>query len=219
MGDKNDTDASKRHTFAPLDVPLKRRLQTAAVLFHTCSIAGTVCLFFALCSLPALWPLCIAYTVLSLQDKSSFNGTLSRRSDFMRRLNLFIYLRDYFPMTLQKTVPLDPNVPYIFGFHPHGIISISAFLNFATEATGFSNQFPGIRNSLLTISSNFKLPFYRDYLLSLGVASVSKRSCSNLLRNGHSITIVVGGAQGNRPFYAIVRNSSSRVAASQTQGH
>ena len=40
------------------------------------------------------------------------------------------------------------------------------------------------------------MPFYRDILLALGVCSVSKQSCSNILKSGpgYAITIVVGGA-------------------------
>ena len=40
------------------------------------------------------------------------------------------------------------------------------------------------------------MPFYRDILLALGVCSVSKQSCSNILKRGpgSAITIVVGGA-------------------------
>lgn len=63
-------------------------------------------------------------------------------------------------------------------------------------ATGFSAAFPGIRPHLLTLTSNFKIPIYRDILLALGVCSVSKESCSNILKAGpgSAITIVVGGA-------------------------
>ena len=48
----------------------------------------------------------------------------------------------------------------------------------------------------MTLTSNFGIPFYRDILLALGVCSVSKKSCSNILKagNGSAITIVVGGA-------------------------
>ena len=62
--------------------------------------------------------------------------------------------------------------------------------------TGFSRAFPGIRPHLLTLTSNFRMPFYRDVLLALGICSVSKTSCSNILRRGpgEAITIVVGGA-------------------------
>ncbi|TFY82552.1 hypothetical protein EWM64_g1461 [Hericium alpestre] len=67
---------------------------------------------------------------------------------------------------------------------------------FSTEATGFSEAFPGIKPHLLTLSSNFNMPIYREMLLLLGVCSVSRRSCVNILKGGpgQAITIVVGGA-------------------------
>jgi len=79
---------------------------------------------------------------------------------------------------------------------------MGAFAAFSTEALGFSQLFPGIRNTLLTLDSNFRIPFYRDYALAMGLASVSKESCENLLSKGglnkegmgRAITIVVGGA-------------------------
>lgn len=73
---------------------------------------------------------------------------------------------------------------------------MGAFSNFATEATGFSKTFPGIKPFLLTLNSNFNIPLYRDYILSLGMAGVSRRSCEKILSSGagHSIVIVIGGA-------------------------
>lgn len=67
---------------------------------------------------------------------------------------------------------------------------------FATESIGFSEVYPGIVPHLLTLASNFRIPFYRDILLALGICSVSKQSCSNILKGGpgQAITIVVGGA-------------------------
>ena len=50
---------------------------------------------------------------------------------------------EYYPMTLKKTAELDPSKSYVFGFHPHGIISMSAFVAFATEALNISKVFPG----------------------------------------------------------------------------
>jgi Diacylglycerol acyltransferase len=68
--------------------------------------------------------------------------------------------------------------------------------NFASDSTGFSRGFPGVSPHLLTLTSNFTIPIYREILLLLGVCSVSKRSCERILRqgNGSAITIVVGGA-------------------------
>lgn len=65
-----------------------------------------------------------------------------------------------------QEVDLPPDRPYIFGYHPHGIISQGAFANYATEGTGFSKAFPGIRPHLLTLSSSsFISHFLRRNLL------------------------------------------------------
>ena len=73
---------------------------------------------------------------------------------------------------------------------------MGAFSNFATEATSFSELFPGIKPSLLTLASNFKFPIYRDIVLACGVCSVSRQSCEYILSSGpgNSIVIVIGGA-------------------------
>jgi hypothetical protein len=46
-------------------------------------------------------------------------------------------------MSLVKTAELEPSKGYVFGFHPHGIISMSAFVAFATEGLQVSKTFPG----------------------------------------------------------------------------
>ena len=77
-------------------------------------------------------------------------------------------LRDYFPMKLIKTTDLDPDSNYIFGTHPHGVIAFSWFGNFASEATGFSEKFPGIKPHLMTLTVNFFTPIMRAYSLWMG---------------------------------------------------
>lgn len=84
---------------------------------------------------------------------------------------------------------------YIFGYHPHGIIGMGAIGGIATEGANWSKMFPGIPVSTLTLVNQFHVPLYREYLLSLGLASVSRRSCTSLLNKGQSICIVLGGAQ------------------------
>jgi 2-acylglycerol O-acyltransferase 2 len=207
--------------FAPMNVPLQRRLQTLVVLFHTLSIALSVSAFFFLCAIPLFWPLLIPYMIYCMSSKASTSGTLSHRSDFLRSLPVWSLFASYFPARLHRTQELPPTRKYIFGYHPHGIISMGAFAAFGTEALGFSQLFPGIKNTLLTLDSNFRIPIYRDYALAMGLASVSKESCENLLSKGgpnkvfpppplppsshltnnkqegmgRAITIVVGGAR------------------------
>ncbi|KAF8316667.1 diacylglycerol acyltransferase [Clavulina sp. PMI_390] len=178
-----------------MHVPLTRRLQTAAVLMWALLIPVCTSLFFFLCSIPALWPLIIMYCIWAFGfDTSPRTG--GRPSQKFRDLPLWRYFAGYYPQKLVKTQDLPPDRPYVFGYHPHGIIGMGAFATFATEGTGFSKAFPGIKPHLLTLTNNFHIPIYRDILLFLGVCSVSKKSCSNILRRGpgSSITIVVGGA-------------------------
>ncbi|MEQ2205835.1 Diacylglycerol O-acyltransferase 2, partial [Xenoophorus captivus] len=108
---------------------------------------------------------------------------------------------------LIKTHELLPSRNYILGYHPHGIFCFGAFCNFGTEATGFSEKFPGIKPSLATLAGNFRLPVLRDYLMSGGeklrevlessICPVNRNSMDYLLScngTGNAVVIVVGGA-------------------------
>jgi 2-acylglycerol O-acyltransferase 2 len=170
--------------FAPWNIPYRRRLQTMAVLAHCLSIAMTVSFFFFLCAIPLTWPILIPYLLHMLLSKSATDGRLRARSERFRRLPIWKFFADYFPATLHKTHDLPPTRKYIFGYHPHGIISHGAFAAFGTEALGFADKFPGITNSLLTLDSNFRIPLYRDYILALGIQSVSKESITSILTTG-----------------------------------
>ncbi|KAF2222037.1 diacylglycerol acyltransferase-domain-containing protein [Elsinoe ampelina] len=189
--------------FAPLNVPLQRRLQTMMVLAHTLSIASFLGLFFFLCAIPILWPIIIPYLLYITFSKAPTSGELTYRSERLRRLPIWSLFASYFPARLHRTTTLPPTRKYLFGYHPHGIISHGAFAAFATEALGFSQLFPGITNTLLTLDTNFRTPLYRDYALRMGLASVSRESCENILSKGgpnkegmgRAITIVVGGAR------------------------
>jgi len=49
-----------------------------------------------------------------------------------------------------------------------GIIGLGAWGNFGTGGNNFSQLFPGINIRVGTLASNFKIPFSRELLLSLG---------------------------------------------------
>lgn len=173
------------------------------VLLHTLSIVSFLALFFLLCTIPVLWPILLPYLVYVLFSKAGVDGTLRYRSDRLRRLPIWSLFASYYPARLHRSQELPPTRKYVFGYHPHGIISHGAFAAFATEALGFAQLFPGITNTLLTLDSNFRIPLYRDYALRLGLGSVSRESCENILSKGgpngegmgRAITIVVGGAR------------------------
>ncbi|CDM32459.1 hypothetical protein DTO013E5_8934 [Penicillium roqueforti] len=190
--------------WAPLNIGLERRLQTFVVLCHTLTIAIFLTIFFFTCAIPLFWPLLVPYLVyISLFSTAATSGNLKGRSPFMRSLPIWKLYASYFPARLHREESLPSTKKYIFGYHPHGIISHGAFAAFGTEALGFSKLFPGITNTLLTLDANFRIPFYREYALAMGLASVSRESCENILTKGgadgegmgRAITIVVGGAR------------------------
>ena len=159
--------------FAPLNVPLERRIQTLSVLFYTSLFVvvpiGSILLFiFVLFS--KYYYLALGYGAwmyydIAIQKTSSRGG---RRIQSVRKFRLWKYLADFFPIHLIKTAELDPDKNYLMGYHPHGIIGCGAFGNFASDATGFLELFKGITPYMLTLKANFRYPILRGLLLWLG---------------------------------------------------
>ena len=152
-------------------------MQTVAVMFYCsmffilpfCSCLAVIFfLFTPLFFLSLLYILWIFYDVC-IRNTSSRGGN---RWHWFRSHAFWTYLKDYFPVTLVKTCELDPDRNYIFGYHPHGVLSFGAFCNFSTEATGFSKLFPGLRPHVLTLKDNFKLPVVRELMLWLGMYTI-----------------------------------------------
>ncbi|XP_033182602.1 2-acylglycerol O-acyltransferase 2-B-like [Anabas testudineus] len=186
--------------FAPLNIPLRRRLQTAAVLqwvFSFLALAQVCLAAFVLLALSDWWILALLYAGwLWLDWDTPSSG--GRRSRWVRSWTVWEQFRDYFPITLLKTVDLDPKKNYIFGFHPHGVLVAGGFGNFCTEATGFCRLFPGLTSHLLMLPFWFRVPVFRDYIMcGEGLVSSSKSSLSYLVsrpEGGNVAVIAVGGA-------------------------
>lgn len=182
----------------PANIPLERRLQTLAALgaFLSFSFGGASATAFL------IWLLFTRYfwvTLLYLVwyiydwDSSSRGG---HRVEWIRRLKGSKYLRDFFPISLIKTADLDPNHNYLLGYHPHGVMSVGGFLNFSTEATGFSQKFAGIKPYLLTLKLLHQFPLYREWLSWNGICDVSKESIEYIWKTkGNAVVIVIGGAK------------------------
>ena len=140
--------------FAPLRIPLYRRIQTLAVAiyyysFYFGALAGAVIIMLVLFS--SYYPLALLYLGWAYLYDSKTPSHGGRRSKIMRGLKIWKYFRDYFPIKMIKTVDLDPGKNYIFGYHPHGILCAGAFCCFATEATDFCKVFPGVTPHLLPL--------------------------------------------------------------------
>lgn len=178
-------------------IPRKEKFEAGAVffflmmfpLFMTATFTSIFLLLFPLTTLPTACYLIFVF----FYDEAPETGS---RVAFLRYWKIWTHFANYFPIRLVKTKNLNPSEKYLMCYHPHGIISFGAFGNFATDATGFSRLFPGINLRLATLSLNFKIPFIREILLSMGLCSCSKKACSKILQRGpgSALMIVIGGA-------------------------
>ncbi|CAF4774176.1 unnamed protein product, partial [Rotaria magnacalcarata] len=213
---ERSTPTSNHRTFAPLNTPLYRRRQTLTILVWF--TMPWICLYTSFVLLRCHnWYIVAGF--IAYLTWMVFFQTSSRRGGFkqqwLRRLEWWTWFAEYFPIHLHKTCDLPPDRPYLFGCHPHGIISLGAFCNFATEATGFEEKFPGINLRLLTLKANFRIPFYGLYLSMLGICDASKESCNYILEKsfGNSILLVLGGAKESldaRPSHEYILTLKNR---------
>ncbi|EMP40046.1 Diacylglycerol O-acyltransferase 2 [Chelonia mydas] len=144
----------------------------------------------------SFWPVSALYLAWVIFDWDAPEQG-GRRSAWVRNWPVWKHFRDYFPIQLVKTHSLLPSHNYIIGAHPHGILCVGAFCNFITESTGFSEKFPGIRPFLATLAGNFRLPVFREYLMSGGLCPVTRQAIGYLLSqngSGNAVAVVIGGA-------------------------
>lgn len=186
--------------FAPLRISLARRLQTFAVSHFVFCFLG-----MAMCSIllsayvllfTSYWKWMAAYLVFYFLDWYT-PVTGGRKIEWIRSWSMWRHMSNYFPTTLHKTVDLDPSRNYIFGIHPHGVLCIGSFTNFSTNGSGFRQLFPRMNPHLTMLPLWFKVPFYRDYLMSGGLIPSSKNSIQHVLRDergGQIACIIPGGA-------------------------
>lgn len=189
-----------RIEWAPLRLPLHRRLETLAALYYTFSflafgaLSFLLLMYLLLCTRFYLLPALYFAWLFWDRDVCERGG---RRSHWARCWTIWRYFRDYFPVQLVKTCELPADRNYLFGYHPHGIMCAGAFCNFATEGTDFSGVFPGIRPHLLVLRGQFSFPLHREFLLMGGMCSSSRQSMDWILSSktpGNAVVLVVGGA-------------------------
>lgn len=208
--------------FAPLSTPMHRRIQTLAVLSYLFSIPFFLSLLFIVVFWAVyhpIWQLAVAtrtflalYLVYYVLDfKRPFNGRSGSNKAFVRLLSpWFKRFRDYFPVRIVvspeaeaalQALRTEPR-PLMLGSHPHGIISVGIVTNLVLDPAWLHHRFPHVSLRLLTLNMNMIWPFWRDWLMALGFASVDRVSCEKILsqkgvRPGESrgLAIVVGGAK------------------------
>ena len=209
-----DVQSSDDRIFAPLNIPLRRRCQTLAIIVWwllpwSCLLLTVVLLRSDRWYISVGMVLYITWMIAfrKYHKEGGHRQQWLRRSFwwkwyageygiFMCTSFIFAFL-EFFPIHLHKTCDLPADRSYIFGCHPHGIISLGSFGNFATEATGFEKLFPGINLRFLVLNSNFQIPFYELFLTAMGICDASKESCNYILEQGkgNSILLVLGGSK------------------------
>jgi len=186
----------------PVVPPRKRQAAAAALPFATLPLAYLLTLALIWIALfHDRWRLVTTFLVVYFGhialDSSSEKGSKPRA--WLKSHWIWRHMADYFPVELRKMnpdTPFPPDATYLFGYHPHGIISVGCFVNFATSATGFPTLFPGLSIRLGTLGFNLKVPFFREWLLRMGIVSVSAASIRHVLQSGpgSAMVIVPGGA-------------------------
>eukprot|EP00197_Chlamydomonas_leiostraca_P008692 CAMPEP_0202861122 /NCGR_PEP_ID=MMETSP1391-20130828/2626_1 /ASSEMBLY_ACC=CAM_ASM_000867 /TAXON_ID=1034604 /ORGANISM="Chlamydomonas leiostraca, Strain SAG 11-49" /LENGTH=305 /DNA_ID=CAMNT_0049540451 /DNA_START=233 /DNA_END=1150 /DNA_ORIENTATION=+ len=118
------------------------------------------------------------------------------RQPVLKKWSAWPHMARYFSARLVRTAELPPDGNYIFTMVPHGLCAVSGWINFATDATGFSRTFPGINVHCCTLESNFRVPLLREYILAHGLLAASKGAIRNALTRGagESVLLVPGGA-------------------------
>lgn len=194
--------------FAPLNVPLKRRLETlsAAAWFiwlSTGDLLGYLITAYLLFYTTIIRYFMLLYLLWMYYDWDTGNkgGRSERWTRWLRNCTWFQYYCDYFPITLVKTTDLDPTKNYLFCSAPHGILSTGVFGAFGTDILGCKETFPGLDVRVVVLDQHFKIPVFRDYVLMNGAVSSNEESLNYQLSTkpeppftGKATVLIVGGA-------------------------
>ncbi|KAF8386309.1 hypothetical protein PRIPAC_75451 [Pristionchus pacificus] len=184
---------------APLNTPLRRRLETSSVLFHLFAnsvvnlISGLIFIWMLIFGLA---PLVFLYCVWLWWDwESPYKGGYASR--YFLNLQVHKLCASYFPLKFHTTSELPDDQNYLIGMHPHGVCGMSAY-HFMSNGTGLWDRFPKINFHTCTLVGNFWVPLRREWLMLHGVINCSKESLRFVLgdsRKGQATLLVVGGAE------------------------
>ncbi|CAJ0590258.1 unnamed protein product [Cylicocyclus nassatus] len=186
--------------FSPMFEPWDQRKLLLGVLYHfvvvyALAIIGFILPFILLITFQ--WHILLLYALWYYYDRHS-PSTGGYSSEWVQRWRVHKWFADYFPVRLHKTVDLSPSHNYLVGCHPHGIIAMAVFANFATNGTDKYVKFPGIRFHVCTLTSNFKTMIRRELLMLMGMIDASKQSIEYVLNGaetGRAVVLVIGGAE------------------------
>ena len=109
-----------------------------------------------------------------------------------RLMAAFRLVHEYARLRLVRTVKLPPGRPYVFGWHPHGILILSRL---ATYGGAWETLFPGVETRALGASAVFGWPGSREISLWLGAVDASPPVARSVLASGRSAIVYPGGSK------------------------
>ncbi|KAJ2378209.1 diacylglycerol O-acyltransferase 1 [Coemansia sp. RSA 2607] len=186
--------------FARMSSSLEETLTTVMVTLWATSPALCLALYiYLLVSFKSLRTILALYMVFCLFDPRPYDG-VGRRVSSVQKLPIWAHVNKYFQPRMVFEEPLDASKKYVFGSHPHGVISYTAQLIAGTTGMGLESHFPGLVVRGVTMPATFGIPFFRDYALAMGCLSCDRDSIRSILSEHRhklrqSLLVVVGGAQ------------------------
>jgi len=213
----SENSTNNERVWAPLDIPLKRRVQTAAVFLTFSMMGGSFALLVIALFFPPMWLVLALYFAWMVYDwKTPSSG--GRSSALVSRWRAFTapffkHFAEYFPSSIEGTTPLDPDGVYCFAISPHGFVGCSVWANILSEGSNAAQaartkadddheqdhllQHPlrDIDFRAVTLKSNFFLPFWRDFISLQGLCDCSKESFMACFNQKKSVVVVPGGAR------------------------
>ncbi|XP_055844068.1 diacylglycerol O-acyltransferase 2-like [Episyrphus balteatus] len=174
--------------WAPINVPLRRRIQTFTTAVYMLLVV------FGNYYLKALL---IAYGIWIYFDREkSENEVRGSGLRWMRDNFFWKHFRDYFPVELVKTEELPPNKNYLLACYPHGVTSIGGFINIVVDISKWDELFPKVRPIGATMAFQFSTPFWRHIVKLWGLISVTKKSLLNNLTTSNDPNDPINAADG-----------------------
>lgn len=181
--------------FAPLDVPVRRRLQTLMVAVMLLGLPWF--LFTCVVVLGAFWPVTWPLLLLCAAWVAADRRTPSRRGrmvPWFRRGWAWRHFKEYFPASVVVEQRLEPGRPTVIGLHPHGIVGLGVWANVAALENEADRKLGGVDYRICTVWHNFMVPLWRDFLMAMGFVDAGRDTFDAILGGNGAVCIVVGGA-------------------------
>lgn len=188
--------------FAPLNVPLQRRMQTFAIattmfLLITSLILSPIISYLLIFHTKLWWLYCLYLFWCYFIDTDPCASS-ERRSIWFQNFKWWKYAKEYFPVNLKtghKELHADRN--YLFCCFPHGLLGCGFGFTFANNVEELRKYFPHHLFYFHTLNLNFKLPIAREFYYWLGYLPTSKKCLDYVLGKpggGNASCLLVGGA-------------------------